>query len=53
MRSLSANSVGFTELFDESLTLIHVHLFFYKQSIFDSRSENCLSFSKNSPQKIV
>ena len=26
---------------------------FYKQSIFDHRPENCLSFSKNSPQKIV
>ena len=24
-----------------------------KQSIFESRSENCLSFSKKSPQKIV
>ena len=23
-----------------------VHLFFYKQSIFDARPENCLSFSK-------
>ena len=28
-------------------------LFFYKQSIFDPRPENCLSFSKKSPQKIV
>ena len=27
--------------------------FLYKQSIFDRRPENCLSFSKNSPQKIV
>ena len=27
--------------------------FFYKQSIFDPRSENCLSFSKKSPPKIV
>ena len=27
--------------------------FFYKQSIFDPRPENCLSFSKKSPQKIV
>ena len=27
--------------------------FFYKQSIFDHRPENCLSFSKKSPQKIV
>ena len=26
---------------------------FYKQSIFDPRPENCLSFSKKSPQKIV
>ena len=27
--------------------------FFYKQSIFDPHSENCLSFSKKSPPKIV
>ena len=27
--------------------------FFYKQSIFDPRPENSLSFSKKSPQKIV
>ena len=27
--------------------------FFYKQSIFDPRPENCLSFSKKSAQKIV
>ena len=27
--------------------------FLYKQSIFDPRPENCLSFSKISPQKIV
>ena len=27
--------------------------FFYKQSIFDPRPENCLSFSKELPQKIV
>ena len=25
----------------------------FKQSIFDPRPENCLSFSKKSPQKIV
>ena len=30
-----------------------LHLFFYKQSIFDPRPENCLSFSKKLPQKIV
>ena len=28
-------------------------LFLYKQSFFDPLSENCLSFSKKSPQKIV
>ena len=27
--------------------------FSYKQSIFDPRPKNCLSFSKKSPQKIV
>ena len=27
--------------------------FFYKQSIFDPHPENCLSFSKKSPPKIV
>ena len=27
--------------------------FFNKQSIFDRRPENCLSFSKKPPQKIV
>ena len=30
-----------------------LHLFFYKQSIFDPRPENCLSFSKKLPPKIV
>ena len=29
------------------------YTFFYKESIFDPRPENCLSFSKKSPQKIV
>ena len=29
------------------------YTFFYKQSIFDPRPENCLSFSKKSPPKIV
>ena len=29
------------------------YTFFYKQSIFDPRHENCLSFSKKSPPKIV
>ena len=29
------------------------YTFFYKQSIFDPRPENYLSFSKKSPQKIV
>ena len=29
-----------------------LHLFFYKQSIFDPRSEYCLSFSKKSHQKL-
>ena len=30
-----------------------IHLFFfYKQSIFDPLPENCLSFSKKSPQKL-
>ena len=27
--------------------------FFYKQSIFDPRPENCLSFSKKSPPKTL
>ena len=27
------------------------HLFFNKQSVFDPRPENCLSFSKTSPPK--
>ena len=30
-----------------------LYTFFYKQSIFDPRPENCLSFSKKSTQKIV
>ena len=30
-----------------------LHLFFYKQSIFDPRPENCLSFSKKLAPKIV
>ena len=29
------------------------YTFFYKQSIFDPRPENCLSFSKKSAPKIV
>ena len=35
------------------LIYFYVHLFFHKQSIFDPRPENCLSYSKKSPQKIV
>ena len=35
------------------LIYFYVHLFFYKQSIFDPRPENCLSYSKNLPQKVV
>ena len=34
-------------------TIFVTYTFFYKQSIFDSRPEYCLSFSKTSPQKIV
>ena len=30
-----------------------LHLFLNKQYIFDTRPENCLSFSKKSPQKVV
>ena len=30
-----------------------VNLYFYKQCIFDPRPDNCLSFSKKLPQKIV
>ena len=29
------------------------YIFFNKQSIFDPRPENCLTFSKESSQKIV
>ena len=29
------------------------YIFFYKQSIFDTRPENSLSFAKKPPQKIV
>ena len=29
-----------------------IHLFFYKQSIFNPRPENYLSFSKKLPQKL-
>ena len=32
-------------------TRLH-YTIFYKQSIFDSRPKNCLSFSKKSPQKL-
>ena len=35
------------------IALFQLHLFFNKQSIFDPRPENCLSFSKKLPQKIV
>ena len=34
-------------------TNIEYTFFFYKQSIFDPRPKNCLSFSKESPQKTV
>ena len=30
-----------------------LHLFFYKQFIFDPRPEYCLSFSKKLPQKLI
>ena len=32
---------------------LRIHLFFYKKSIFERRPENCLSFSKKPPLKIV
>ena len=35
------------------LALVPDYIFFYKQSIFDPRPKNCLSFSKKSPRKIV
>ena len=41
------------EIVHRSVSLNEVHLFFYKQSILDPRPENCFSFSKKSPQKIV
>ena len=56
------NPERFIERFIEVLTekqkaietdVLKQHLFFYKQSIFDPPPENCLSFSKNSLQKIV
>ena len=34
-------------------TNIHLFLYIYKQSIFDPRTKNCLSFSKKLPPKIV
>ena len=37
----------------ENVLSIKTYTFFYKQSIFDPRPKNCLSFSKKSPQKIV
>ena len=51
----------FTKTFDVQLEpcekLVHfsknLHLVFNKQSIFDPRPENCLSFSKKLPPKIV
>ena len=35
------------------LDIIASYAFFYKQSIFNPRPENCLIFSKKPPQKIV
>ena len=35
------------------ITSFYYTFFFYKQSIFDPHPENCLSFSKKPPQKIV
>ena len=50
-KSSTGNKVNGTHL---SLTSKEtVHLFFYKQSIFDPCPENSLSFSKKPPQKIV
>ena len=37
----------------QDLLQSNVYIFFYKQSIFDPRPENCLSFSKKLAQKIV
>ena len=47
-------SVTFNKLFIFAFFAFCVYtLFFYKQSIFDSLPENCLSFSKKSPLKTV
>ena len=35
-----------------SFSIYELHLFFYKQSIFDPRPKNCLRFSRKSPQKL-
>ena len=37
----------------ENVSFSQYTFFLNKQSIFDSRPKNCLSFSKKSPQKIV
>ena len=50
----------FPNFFEDTQLIVQVILekfntpfFSYKQSIFDPRPENCLSFSKKLPQKIV
>ena len=48
----SFDIVDYDNIFHEN-NKIRVYTFFYKQSIFDPRPENCLRFSKKSPQKIV
>ena len=37
----------------EGFWKLQLFFFIYKQSIFDPCPQNCLSFSKKSPQKIV
>ena len=53
---LGSSSLPELDPFAEFSTLVsgdELHLLFYKQSIFDPPPENCLSFSKKLPQKIV
>ena len=43
--------INMQELYEANNKLLH--LFLYKQSIFDHRPENCLSFSKKLPPNIL
>ena len=49
----AVNAVRKIQNIKPSTAKVYQYTFFHKQSIFDPHPENCLSFSKKLPQKIV